>query len=388
MPSTVSPLNQIRDCETDSKGNIWYTVTLGGLYSQSPDGVTWKSYSGVPISDSSGWMGLLVDQNTDSVYVGSNRGSIQVGKDGVFHSLPSIPMNNPSNSIAKARTRDLFMNSSGKLVALTDSLAWWFDGSQWFPIGISSQYKDSVPALDVGVKLPNGDIVATGNLISGNSISAINIYGYGLSVGPSGTLFAGEGPSSQRLFVSHSPYLTVDTLKLNQPGENILGSNSIWSVFEDENGWVWIPETGRMLFLKNDTVRYVKPETGFTMYLMPQKFIMTPDSTLWICGTNSLMRYSEHYQIPQEVLNAYNGNASLHIHPVSSPLTMNIVSRGIDISTPNDEWTVTILSYSGQIIWNSEIQGTRHITLNPGIWIVHAVNNRGQTFQRTFAVVH
>ena len=206
LPSAVSLTHglKIQDCESDSKGNIWYSVTEGGLYSQSADGTTWNSYPGVLVHDTSGYMGVYVDKTTDSVWAGDGRGHVMAGKNGVFNALPTIPLD--TAIVSRSRIRDLFKDANGYLTALTDSLAWWFDGTQWHVIGDISSYGGG-SYYTLGNYLPNGDFASQYDIFHANrTVTPIPLNGMGFSVGGTGTLYAGAGGLNERLYISPPLY--------------------------------------------------------------------------------------------------------------------------------------------------------------------------------------
>ncbi len=195
LPSAVTSTTKIQDCESDSKGNIWYTVTFGGLFSQSADGNTWTAYPGVPVSDSSAYMGIHIDRSTDSVFVGSIRGTVQAGKNGVFHSLPSVPLTVRGSQYTSTRVSDLYRDANGYLTAVTDSMVWWLDGDTWRIIGEKSDY--DYLSLGVGKELPNGDFAIYSHIIhKDRTVTIHGVDGQGFSVGPTGTIYAGGGVQS------------------------------------------------------------------------------------------------------------------------------------------------------------------------------------------------
>lgn len=389
MPPTITPAYKIRDCESDSKGNLYYTATLNNLHSQSPDGKTYTEYPGVPDPDSSGNMGLYIDQSTDSVYVGTVRGTIQVGKNGVFHKMTPVPLTVMESQYTSTRIHDIYRDKSGYLTALTDSLAWWFNGTEWSIIGQKSDYDvRAIQNLEVGAYLPNGDYVANVNIIHANrTVSPLLVFGEGLSVGPTGTIYGGGGGGSQRLYYSLPPYNRVDTLETTQQGESPL-AKSLRATFEDKDGWLWIPQEGRMLFLKNMVIQKILPMPSITMAnQVPLKMLLTPDSTFWMCASSNIYRYSKKYSVPQEVLDAVNIRS-----------TPNITQNGLRIQVEGallllearkgETWRVQILNLQGKRAWSSQVLGdSQIIPLQSGRWIIQATNSNGQSLRQTISII-
>ncbi len=121
---------------------------------------------------------------------------------------------------------------------------------------------------------------------------------------------------------------------------------------------------------------------------LPRKFVMTPDSTLWMCAVSYLYRYSEKYSVPQVVLDLYS--ASLR-NQVQSSVNFQIInhSSGVTLnSLHGGYWQTKILSPQGRIAWSGNVDGTKEVALKPGIWILVAKGPKGQSLKQTIAVVY
>ena len=179
----------------------------------------------------------------------------------------------------------------------------------------------------------------------------------------------------------------VDTMELMQPGEGVVGYESVWASFEDKNGWVWVPQEGRVTFIKNDTIRGIVAVSAFkTADYLPMKMLMTPDSILWGCSYYNLFRYSEKYAIPQEIL---NGTSATLATTVASPNQLSLVTHahGLDLQpSAGSGWQVRIASVSGQVAWQKNVTSPQSVELSRGVWFVQAKNTNGQSMNRIVAI--
>jgi len=408
MPSTIadgySP-NNVFNCDADSKGTLWYTIPKGGLYSQTPDKQSWKNYPSLPVDTSAARMGIFVDHNTDSVYVGSIGGKVWSGKNGVFHALPSIPLlytlNIPGDPPVSMTNVSAFVIAKGhKLVAATDSMAWWLNVDHWEPIGLPEQYNsyeayysEAVLDLDSSIWIGGGGSLT--HITSDYKIDSIPGVGnldvspdYGLTVGPDGTIYGGT--MDQYVGVRRPSNYALDSIVVQQPGEAFAASYSASAVFADKNGWVWIPQDGRIFLTHGDSI---KAEWGWNplsakwdsipKMRMPIRMLMAPDSNLWLCTANEVMRYYTKYEIPAKALGA-TATVSRLITP--SNITTSLIDGGIRIVAAGT-WSVHVYSISGNLAWQGTISENQDIQIGRGSWIVQGQNAQGKIENKLVAVI-
>ena len=399
MPSDI--LNNyeiIWNCDVDSKGTVWYTSvnggkgTGGGLYSQSPDDSSWMHYD-VPENPDILRMGVYVDPSTDSVYVGGVEGAVYSGKDGVFHALPSIPLlydyiDMYDDTTAYTHVTGFARGKGGRLVASTDSMAWWLDTAkqQWEPIGLALDYELHGWAKLNAIALDPTDsslwVAGNGRLAHINTDWTVDAMGeggaYGLTVGPSGTIYAGT--SSQYLDVHRPPDYASDSIVLEQSGEYFT-EHASGAPYEDANGWLWAAQTGgRIMVLHGDSVKYIFTD-GLDELKWLNRAVVGPDSSFWICTEYEVLRYSEKYSIPDEATSVLaHGEASLGgaIEPVSG---------GVQLITGSGQWRAGVYSPQGRLMWSGAVSGNQFVSLEPGAWVVRLRGPDGHSIQRTIGIV-
>jgi len=393
--AAVMPNGALSDCDVDSKGTIWYTLIKGGLFSQSPD--TTKGpvgYAGVPAKVNALRMGIYVDRSTDSVFVGSVAGEVYAGQNGVFKALPSIPLKysfyNGLDSVPKTNVGGLIKDTKGHLVAATDSMAWWFDGAQWNPIGTVSQYPFAKygGTTDRVFVHPNGKtwVTTAGEIIEISPdlqiLDTISERGSSvLSFGPDGSAWGGSFDCLW-LYVRRPPNFTLDSIAL-VPASSGLCNSEAGAAYADQNGWVWASMGGtQMELFHGDTIKYhmTTPMIDLTM-----KFLLAPDSTFWMCSAkDGLYKYSEKYAIPPEAINGSAVKASVG---ASVPFDAAMNGNLLRLRATQGIWRVRIADMRGAVIWNGKVSAESNVPMGVGSWIVQAQGPQGQTYRKLIAVI-
>lgn len=405
-PTVVQPptdaLNSVRDCAVDSKGTIWYVVANQGLFSQTPDNTAYVKHD-LPAEMVGVRMGVFIDPRTDSLWVGGANGMVYAGKDGVLSAKPSIPLKYNNRYVAGAEkyynlthVTDFNRDSLGRLVASTDSLAWWLNGNKWDTIGTFMDYwqyarrynngntADAALGLGVGQAVVDTQGTIWFNSQMGGSGTRITKSGTFLSMppylstenlyaSPDGNVYAVVG---QNNFVRyHIPGYKADTIDVDINGEGYTEwtSSAVWM---DEQGWTWVGMTqGMIKLVKNDKVAYqwVLPQSSDYF----QKFWRSKQGDLWACTQRYMIRYSEKYSIPPEATAAIFGqkhmNADVRISTQANQL--NLDGQGV--------YRARIADLKGRVVWQGEIVQKMQLALTPGAWLVEVQQMDAAPLRRT-----
>lgn len=383
----------IRDCEVDSKGTLWYLVGMTGLYSQTPDNQPYKSYT-LPANMLGERMGLYMNTKNDSLWIGGRNGIVYAGKNGVFSAKPTIPLIYNHRFLAIVGTywdlthvNDFIVDSNGRFIASTDSLAWWLNGNKWDTLGNLTDYPDYTSRLNdiypedagFGFKLGQRPILDGNGVVwfyNGTRISKsyeflafpqprLSISG-GTS-GPDGDIYSHDG---RNLILRYNlPNYEIDTIFLRQDTQSLteLWTSAIW---QDENGWIWVGQThGMIKLVKDDQVKYAW-DFGYETYPFVQ-FKRSPTGDFWACTNKYLYRYSESYSIPPEATNA-----------TIKPQLGDSFEQGIRIGVESHSlslvpeygkvYHVRVIALDGRAKWSGIVSNAKSIELQSGMWIVES----------------
>lgn len=387
------------DWDFDSKGNVWYTITRNGVYFQEKTGTQLPvKQTAIPDSVIKKRAGIFVDPKTDSVYVGGKGGHIWVGKDGNWREMaaqvPLIGYRKNFQPYDKANeVGDLQRDSQGRLIAITDSLAWWHDTAtnEWKPISTYDKYTcgNFVNGaighgfLAASILDKNGVIWATSG---GGALVRINLnltvdslpcktsYANNPFIAPNGDMLnPGNGRAAyyRRKWPDFASAETTSVIPKGEWG----GENTPIGVYEDANGYLWIGESNRTIIWK-DGDRLIMPVTGAMSY-----FHLTPDSTFWAFSetANLLHRYSEKYSIPPEANSAIQGkrNAgaqqSLSIQVLGNRIQLNCQGRG----------RYLLSSIDGRSSFKGTIHGGEQLLMPSGMWLVQLVSEQNGSVSKS-----
>lgn len=292
---------------------------------------------------------------------------------------------------------DLQRDSQGRLIAITDSLAWWHDTAtdEWKPISTYDKYTCGNWVngaighgfLAASILDKNGLIWATtggGALVRINlnltvdSLQCNKSYASKPFIAPNGDMLTrgnGRAEYYRRIWPEFTVVETTSVIPKGEWG----GENMTLGVYEDANGYMWLGESDRIIIWKDED-RLIMPVTG-GIYL----FHLTSDSVFWAFSprANVLHRYSEKYSIPPEASSAIQGkrNAgaqqSLSIQVLGNRIQLNCRGRG----------RYLLSSIDGRSNYKGMIHGGEQLLLPSGMWLVQLVSEQNGSVSKSVFIL-
>jgi len=247
------PNNEILSCTMGSDGTVYYQIpqwsgspadTGPGIFAKKNDNNPAENLlSKLPASFVGKRYGVYYDPSRDSLYVGGIDGQVYRGRNGVFTAMPSIPLlytrldGSGAYQVKYTHVNGFVRDPKDRLLAVTDSLAWYLDATNqtWIPIGTDADYLHpplGSPYFSEILVYPNGN-VAIGGFGNGETTPTFHWlspdlkltgvtrqYAAGMTIGNSGKIYAYWGPGQRYKYADPSKGFQWDTVLIKYPPEN------------------------------------------------------------------------------------------------------------------------------------------------------------------------
>ena len=200
--------------------------------------------------------------------------------------------------------------------------------------------------------------------------SSLSIHGFpnenfwGVTIGSSQTFYSAFGTGQTYEKFSPGKNFSMDTTWLHYPSTEFYTSQVTGTSFEDPSGLLWVGQGTRIDIVKGDSILLQMPQYS---YDVPVKFFVAQDSSFWACTGTGLIKYSQKYALPTEVLSSTMvKNSSTH----RSKLRLSVEPGGVTISSSSTA-SIRIFSPQGLLVWHGDVLGSKTIPLAHGIWFVN-----------------